>query len=164
MARMSRKQILFGDEYLIDLDATKAAIRAGYSTKTAGVIGCENLKKPNVASYIEKALAERSKRTGINQDRIIKELARIALVNPTKVINLDEATVLSGSSDDDTACIASIKVKKIPTEDGYITEREIKFHDKLKALDMLGRHNGMFKDDKISNNIVIINGEDKLED
>ena len=164
MAKLGKKQAVFVEEYLIDLNATQAAIRAGYSTKTAKEIGCENLSKPNIASHIDKAIAERSKRTGINQDRIIKELARIALVNPTKVINFDEATVRNGSSDDDTACIASIKVKKIPTEDGYITEREIKFHDKLKALDMLGRHNGMFKDDKISNNIVIINGEDKLED
>ena len=164
MAKLGKKQVVFVEEYLIDLNATQAAIRAGYSTKTAKEIGCENLSKPNIASHIDKAIAERSKRTGINQDRIIKELARIALVNPTKVINLDEATVLSGSSDDDTACIASIKVKQIPTEDGYITEREIKFHDKLKALDMLGRHNGMFKEDNAKTNIVIINGEGKLED
>lgn len=146
MAKLTPKQKAFCDEYLIDLNATQAAIRAGYSTKTAKDIGSENLAKPNIRAYIDKAIAERSKRTGINQDRIIRELARIALVNANNVIDMNSATVREGASEDDTAAIASIKVKTTPFEDGEGVEREIKFADKLKALELLGKHLGMFKD------------------
>lgn len=146
MAKLTPKQKAFCDEYLIDLNATQAAIRAGYSTKTAKDIGSENLAKPNIRAYIDKAIAERSKRTGINQDRIIRELARIALVNANNVVDMNSATVREGASEDDTAAIASVKVKTTPFEDGEGVEREIKFADKLKALELLGKHLGMFKD------------------
>jgi phage terminase small subunit len=131
---------------LIDLNATQAAIRAGYSTDTAKEIGSENLTKPNIRAYIDKEIAERSKRTGINQDRVIRELARIAFVNANDVINIDEATLKDNATEDDTAAIASVKVKTIPTKDGEGVEREIKLTDKLKALELLGKHLGMFKD------------------
>ena len=143
---MTNKQKRFCEEYLVDLNATQAAIRAGYSTNTAGAIGTENLQKPKIRAYIDKALAERSKRTGINADRVIQELARIALVNPPDVIDAADATVKDGASRDDTAAILSVKVKKIPTQDGEIVEREIKMADKIKALELLGKHLGMFKD------------------
>ena len=72
---MTNKQKRFIEEYLIDFNATQSAIRAGYSPKSAFIIGDENLKKPQIKSKIEKALAERSRRTGITQDRVIQELA-----------------------------------------------------------------------------------------
>lgn len=143
---MTDKQIKFCDEYLIDLNATQAAIRAGYSTKTAGAIGSENLGKPQIRAHIDKAMAQQSKRTGVNADRVIRELAKIGFVNAKKVINFDTATIMSDASDDDTAAIASVKVKTIPTPDGDGVEREIKFADKTKALELLGRHLGMFND------------------
>ena len=131
---------------LIDLNATQAAIRAGYSPETAGSIGSENLKKPEIRACIEKAMAERSKRTGINQDRIIMELAKIGLLNPKDLVDFDEATVKEGASAEDLAAIASVRVKRFPTKDGEGIEREIKMHDKTKALELLGKHFGMFKD------------------
>lgn len=146
MARLTAKQKRFIEEYLIDLNATQAAIRAGYSPHTAKEIGCENLSKPHIRARVEKELAERSKRTGINQDRVIRELARIALVNPVDVINMDEATIKEMASADDTAAILSVKVKKIPSEEGTITEREIRMADKIKALELLGKHLGMFNE------------------
>ena len=72
---MTNKQKRFIEEYLIDFNATQSAIRAGYSVDTAKDIGCENLAKPNIKKAINKALAERSRRTGITQDRVIQELA-----------------------------------------------------------------------------------------
>ena len=72
---MTNKQKRFIEEYLIDFNATQSAIRAGYSVNSADKIGTENLKKPQIKSKIEKALAERSRRTGITQDRVIQELA-----------------------------------------------------------------------------------------
>ncbi len=145
MAKLKPKQEMFIQEYLIDLNATQAAIRAGYSSSTAKEIGAENLTKPNIRARIDEALAERSKRTGINQDRVLRELARIAFVNAENVINPNNATVREDASEDDTAAIASVKVKTV-SGDFESTEREIKFADKLKALELLGKHLGMFKD------------------
>lgn len=143
---MTKKQKRFVEEYLIDLNATQAAIRAGYSPKAAYSIGSENLRKPEIRACIEKAMAERSKRTGINQDRIIIELAKIGLLNPKNLINFDEATVKEEATEEDLAAISSIRVKRFPTKDGEGVEREVKMYDKTKALELLGRHFGMFKD------------------
>lgn len=128
---------------MIDLNATQAAIRAGYSPDTAKAIGCENLTKPDIRAHIDRAMAERSRRTGVNADRVVQELAKIAFVNTTDVIDPKTATVKEDALPEDTAAIQSVKVKTFG-EDGL--EREIKMADKLKALEMLGRHLGMFKD------------------
>lgn len=163
---MTKKQKRFVEEYLVDLNATQAAIRAGYSPQTARDIGCENLTKPNIQNAIATAMAERSRRTGINQDRVIQEIAKLAFLNPIDVIDMDEATIKGEANRDDTACIASVKMKVIPGEDGNITEREIKTYDKLKALELLGKHLGMFSDKlKVEGAIpVVISGGDQLVD
>lgn len=140
---MTGKQKRFIEEYLIDLNATQAAIRAGYSPDTAGAIGNENLKKPEIRARIDQEMAKRSRRTGINQDRVVRELARIAFVNPADVINAEDATLKEDATEDDTAAVLSVKVKTFG-EDGV--EREIKMADKLKALELLGKHLGMFKE------------------
>lgn len=140
---MTKKQKRFVEEYLIDLNATQAAIRAGYSPDTAHQMGSENLKKPVIKAAIDKEMAERSRRTGVNADRVIIELAKIAFVNAMDVIDQKTATVREDASADDTAAIQSVKVKSFG-EDGL--EREIKMADKLKALELLGKHLGMFQD------------------
>lgn len=159
---MTKKQKLFVEEYLIDLNATQAAIRAGYSVASAKEIACENLTKPNIQEAIAKAMAERSKRTGISQDRVVQELAKLAFVNISDVVDLDTCTVKSTATEEDLACIQSIKIK--PTEFGY--EREIKFYDKKGSLESLGRHLGMY-DNKLNVNLnvpVVFSGEEELED
>lgn len=140
---MTKKQKRFVEEYLIDLNATQAAIRAGYSPDTAKSIGSENLTKPDIQARIAKAMAERSKRTGVNADRVVTELAKIAFVNASDVIDADTATLKPDADPEDTAAIQSVKVK---TFGGDGLEREIKMADKLKALELLGKHLGMFKD------------------
>lgn len=146
MARITKKQERFIEEYLVDLNATQAAIRAGYSPETAGEIGSENLKKPEIANRIAKAMAERSRRTGINQDRVIRELARMAFVNPNDVINPLDASVRQEAVEDDLACIQSVKVKTTSKGEQEVVEREVRLNDKMKALELLGRHLGMFTD------------------
>lgn len=166
MAKLTEKQQRFVDEYLIDLNATQAAIRAGYSVKTAKDIGCQNLAKLNIQQAISEKMAERSKRTGVNQDRIVLELAKIAFVNAADVIDSDDATIKEGATADDTAAIQSVKVKLIPGKKGEGVEREIRLNDKLKALELLGKHLGMWND-KLDVNLnipVVISGEDNLED
>lgn len=140
---MTAKQKRFCAEYLVDLNATQAAIRAGYSPETAAVTGSENLRKPNIRAHIDKAMAERSKRTGVNADRVVRELAKIAFVNASDVIDADDATLKADAVPEDLAAIQSVKVKTFG-EDGL--EREIKLADKLKALELLGKHLGMFED------------------
>lgn len=146
MAKLNAKQQRFVEEYLIDLNATQAAIRAGYSVKTANEQGSQLLVKLSIQEEIAKAMAERSKRTGINQDRVIQELARIAFVNPQKVINAEDGSVRADASEDDLACIQSVKVKQSFSDKGDMTEREVRLNDKMKALELLGKHLGMFKD------------------
>ena len=160
------KQDVFVDEYLIDLNATQAAIRAGYSVKTADQQGSRLLANVKVQTKIAKAMAERSKRTGVNQDRVVLELAKIAFVNPSELIDTNTGKVLPGASPDDLACIQSVKVKKTTKGKNVIEEREVRVHDKIKALEKLGQHLGMWND-KIDVNVavpVVIAGEDDLED
>jgi len=79
--KLTPKQARFVQEYLIDLNAAQAAIRAGYSAKTARVIGHENLRKPEIAAAVEKAMAERAERTEVTADLVVGELRKIAFAN-----------------------------------------------------------------------------------
>jgi phage terminase small subunit len=146
MAKLTAKQMRFIEEYLVDLNAAHAAVRAGYSPRTAKVIGGENLTKPDLRARIDAEIAKRSVRTGINQDRVVRELARIALVDPTKVLDTENGGIQEGISEDDRAAIQSVRVKRIPTDVGEGIEFETRLADKLKALELLGRHLGMFTD------------------
>lgn len=141
MAKLTAKQQRFVDEYLIDLNATQAAIRAGYSEKTAFSIGTENLRKPLIQKAIQQRKQAREQRTEITQDRVIQELAAIGFSRAT-----DYARIVPGggvdfvSTDDLTesqkAAVVSIK----ETQNGT----EIRLADKLKALELIGKHLGMF--------------------
>lgn len=147
MAKLNARQQRFVEEYLIDLNATQAAIRAGYKkTEYTDTNANKLLENTRIREAIDKAMAERSKRTGINQDRVIQELARIAFVNPQNVINAEDGSVRDGATEDDLACIQSVKVKTMNSEKGYSEEREVRLNDKIKALELLGKHLGMFKD------------------
>lgn len=142
MAKLTAKQQRFVEEYLIDLIATQAAIRAGYSPNTAEQIGYQLLHKASVSNEVARAMAERSKRTGINQDRVLRELAKIGFAKITDVVDAETAKIKPDATEDDLACIQSIKIK--PNEWG--TEREVKLYDKKGALVDIGKHMGMFKD------------------
>lgn len=146
MAKLTKKQKMFVEEYLIDLNATQAAIRAGYSPDTAAEIGRQNLIKLEIKNSIDKAIAERSKRTGVNADRVVRELAKIAFYKASDIINFEDATLKADASEDDLAVVQSIKVKTIPTQNGDGEEREIKLADKIRALELLGKHLGMYID------------------
>lgn len=161
MAKLTDKQQRFVDEYLIDLNATQAAIRAGYSAKTADVIGCENLTKPNIQQAIAEHMAVRSRRTGVNAERVVLELAKVAFVNISDLVDTDTATILPTARKEDLACIESVKYKQMPTKSGDMgVEREVKIASKLKALELLGKHLGMWSD-KFN---VTVEKSEKLDD
>ena len=101
------------------------------------------MKNPYIRARIEKAMAERSRRTGVNAERVVLELAKIAFVNAGMVIDATDATLKTDAAPEDLAAIQSIKVKDMGDMG---IEREIRMADKLKALELLGRHLGMFND------------------
>lgn len=163
--KLTDKQQAFVHEYLIDLNATQAAIRAGYSVKTANEQGARLLANVSIQEAISKAMAERSKRTGVNQDRVVLELAKIAFVKMTDVVD-SNGKIKQGASADDLSCIESIKYKESDNEFGGSVEREVKIASKLKALELLGKHLGMWND-KLDVNVaapIVISGADALED
>lgn len=144
---MKSKEIAFCEEFLVDLAPKQAAIRAGYAESYAREAH-EWLKegapreKRVVRMRVEEMLAARSARVGVNADRVVRELARLAFADITDVVDTNWATVKPDATKDDTAVIASIKIK---SGDDFI-EREVKLCDKVKALELLGKHLGMYTD------------------
>ena len=145
--KLTEKQERFCQEYLVDLNGTQAAIRAGYSPFCAGEQAARLLTNVSIRARIDELMAARSMRTEITAAVVIRELARVALVNPLDVISATDATVREDASIDQTAAIQSVKVKIV---DGDISsiEREVKLHDKVRALELLGKHLGMYTDKK----------------
>lgn len=163
--QLSDQRQRFVEEYLIDLNGTQAAIRAGYSPKTAQEQASRLLSNVMVQEAISKAMAARSKRTGVNQDRVVLELAKIAFVKMTDVVD-SNGRIREDATDDDLSCIESIKYKESDNEFGGSVEREVKIGSKLKALELLGKHLGMWND-KLDVNVtqpIVIMGADELED
>lgn len=149
---LTPKQARFVEEYLIDLNATRAAIRSGYSEKTARQTGAENLSKPDIFTAISDAQAKRSARTHITQDRVLAELAKIGFSDLRKVLTTGGGLRSPEDWDDETAgAISSLEV--VVRSDGSQDEdgnrilehvHKIKAWDKLSALEKLGKHLGMF--------------------
>ena len=163
--RLSEKRQRFVNENLIDLNGTQAAIRAGYSTKTANEQAARLLANVSIQQEIAEKMAQRSRRTGVNQDRVILELAKIAFIKMTDLVDR-EGRIRENATDDDLSCIESIKFKESESEFGGSVEREVKISSKLKALELLGKHLGMWND-KLDVNMmqpVVITGSDNLED
>lgn len=142
---LTEKQKRFVEEYLIDLNATQAAIRAGYSAKTANEQGARLLVNVSIQKAISRAMTARSNRTNISQDRVVNELAKIAFLNIADLID-QNGNMKSNVSRDDMAGIEWMRSRGIETENGYVKETEFRLTSKLKALELLGRHLGMFTD------------------
>lgn len=145
--KMTNKQKVFCDEYLISLNAKDAAIKAGYSKASAKLIGCENLTKPYIKEYIEKKMKEREERTEITQDMVLQELATFGFANIKDFVeegvsgkdflvfkNIDKI------SDDKARAIESIKLVS-NLRGGSL---EFKLHSKSRGLELIGKHLGMF--------------------
>ncbi|NMM62068.1 terminase small subunit [Clostridium sp. P21] len=159
MARLTDKQKKFIDEYLIDLNATQAAIRAGYSQKNAFKIGSELLQKTTVQKHMHKCMKDREKRTEITQDKVLNELAAIGFANIADYLEVkDDAVKVFNTTDIPKEKLrAVVEIKQ--TKDGI----SIKIHDKVKALEDIAKHLGMFVD-KVEHTGNIGVGTKKLED
>lgn len=156
-AELTDKQARFVEEYLIDLNATQAAIRAGYSADTAKSIGSENLTKPDIQIAIEKAQSERSKRTQITADMVLLELGRLGFSNMANYLSFNEHGVNMKASADmhDDALRAISEVSQTVTAEGGTVK--FKLHSKDSALDKIARHLGMYDKDSLTlgGNLVV---------
>lgn len=170
MAKLTPKQKRFVEEYLVDLNATQAAIRAGYSSKTARQIGEQNLSKLDIQTEIQKAMKDRSTRTEITQDRVLQELAKVGFADIKDFLTFrTERTVVGyhkGEAVIDYSHVVELKnsenidgsiVSEVSLKDGQL---KFKLHDKMKALQDIGRHLGMF----IDKSEVNLKTDKKLED
>jgi phage terminase small subunit len=147
VAKLNPKQERFVAEYLVDLNAKQAAIRAGYSERTAESQGSRLLSNAKVAEAIQRGKAKREHRLEVTQDRVVLELARIAFADvrqygdePGQRSGLKPSTELS---DDQTAAVQ--EVTWLDRADGSV-QTKLKLHDKIGALTLLGKHLGMFVD------------------
>lgn len=138
------KQARFVEEYLKDLNATQAAIRAGYSPKRADAIGYENLSKPEIASAVQAAIAQRAERTRVDADRLLLRLAEmmdadsVALFGPAgELLPVDQWPLVWRQG-----LVAGLDVAEVRGEGGKVvaTVRKVRLADRLKVLELIGRH------------------------
>ena len=156
MPDLTPKQARFVEEYLIDLNATQAAIRAGYSAKNADKIGSEVLGKTRVAEAVAEAQAARSERAEITQDMVLRELGLLGFSNMLDYVEVQKDGTayvdLSELTRDQAAAITEATVEEYTEgrgEDARNVKRvKIKLADKKGALVDIGKHLGMF-DDKL---------------
>ena len=134
---MTPKQQRFCDEYLVDLNATQAAIRAGYSQRTARAIGRENLTKPDIAARIAELQSRRERRTEVEADQVVRSLAEIAFADRRVIFDDTKTEDATGGIPDSLASsFEGVEYTKFGPK--------IKFASREKALELLGKHLGMF--------------------
>ncbi len=179
--KLTEKQKMFVIEYLVDLNATQAALRAGYSKKTAYRTGNDNLKKPQIQEAIREQLDAREARTLITADRVLEEYAKLAFSEITDYLDvITERVVVDWDTDPETGGkvpIWEIKqllilkdTKDIPKEKLAAIQSikhgryglEFTLHDKKGPLDSIGKHLGMFIEKREIN--ANINANNPLED
>jgi phage terminase small subunit len=147
---LSERERRFVQEYIIDLNMTRAAVAAGYSDKAPTSVAYKVMQKPAVQKAIQNAIKDREDRTKVTADKVVKELALIAFVDIRKIFSDDGSLKDISEIDEDTArAIAGIDVEEL--WEGHGSDREhtgnlhkVRMNDKLKALELLGRHLNIF--------------------
>lgn len=142
LPKLTPKQARFVTEYLVDLNATQAVLRAGYKMTEAAAAtqGGRLLRNAEIQRAIQEARQAQEARTQITADRVLRELARVAFADVTAVTYIEDGHVRLMDSreltEDQRAAIACAK------EGAY--GPEVRLHDKMRALELIGRHLGMF--------------------
>lgn len=153
MAELTAKQRRFALEYLVDLNATQAAIRAGYSVKTARAIASENLTKPAIRALVDEALKRREQRTEVTAARVLQEMARIALADMGQAFDASGNLLpIHEMPEDVRRALSGFEAEELFEGSGAERTRmgnvrKVKFWDKPRVLEMLGKHLRMFEDD-----------------
>lgn len=152
--KLTKKQRLFISEYQVDLNGTKAAIRAGYSPKRASEMAYQLLQIPTVRQALDRAMEERLRKIGVRADRVLTEIARVAFSDLRKLYNEDGSLKLPLEWDDDeAAAIAGVEVLEEFSgrgEDRTLVgfTKKVRVFDKIKALELLSKHLGIIGNGK----------------
>lgn len=172
-ADLNERQRRFAHEYVVDLNGKQAAIRAGYAERSAEVTASRLLCHAKVAPLVQSLLDDRAKRTNVTADRVVAELAAIAFADLTDIATWGEEGELLLTAAEDLPPAARAALREVYSTTSTVTfgddqersttYKKVKQHDKLRALELLGRHLGMFKKDvdvKVSVGITL----DKLHE
>lgn len=143
MDKLTEKQKRFCDEYLIDLNGTQAAIRAGYSEKTARFIATENLTKPNIRKYIDDRLAEKEKELIADQDEVMKYLTAVMRREKTENVVVTLREEITKDVPDEQGKMRKQTIKR---EIPQIVEIPTMVKDSNKAAELLGKAFGIYTD------------------
>lgn len=141
--KLTEKQKRFCDEYLIDLNGTQAAIRAGYSEKTARFIATENLTKPNIRKYIDDRLAEKEKELIADQDEVMKYLTAVMRREKTENVVVTLREEITKDVPDEQGKMRKQTIKR---EIPQIVEIPTMVKDSNKAAELLGKAFGIYTD------------------
>lgn len=145
---LTDRQRAFAEEYIIDFNASRAVRAAGYSEKGANVQGVQLLSNINVQEYVQHLIELRSTRTKITADMVVAEIAKVAMLNVEDFYDDMGLKPLSELDENSKAAISSYQTKRIKTgKDQYEDVPIMKVHDKMKALELLGKHTGAFEKD-----------------
>ena len=141
---MSPRHRRFAAEYLIDLNGTQAAIRAGYKTRSASAQASRLLRRPDVAALIKEGMRERSRRTAVEADQVLTELARIAFADLRSSAEWGPDGVFPKPSKelDEDAARAVAEVTQTQSRTGSMVK--VKLFDKRAALESLAKHLGLY--------------------
>ena len=147
MANLTPKQQRFVDEYLIDLNATQAAIRAGYSEKTARSIGQRLLTNVDIQKAIEEAQSKRAEQTQIDAAYVLRRLVEIDQMDVLDIMD-DQMKIRPVNEWPKVWRQYVVNLENLELSDGEGCFKKIKWPDKVKNLELLGRHVsvGAFKD------------------
>ena len=161
--KLTAKQQRFCDEYLIDLNATQAAIRAGYSEKTARQIATENLSKPSIREYIDERMKEKEAALIADQNEVMRYLTSVM----RRELNESVVVTLQNKTEKWVKVEGTGKLKKQTTteETPAVVPIPARLSDANKAAELIGKRYGIFKDSmKLDVTPVVIGGDDGLED
>lgn len=145
---LNEQQKHFCEQYAIDFNGARAARDAGYSKNASNVTASKLLANPNVGEYIQHLLELKSQRTQITADKVIAEIAKVAFHNAEDFYDDEGLKPLSELSSEAKAAISSYQTKRIKIgKDEHVDVPIMKVHDKMKALELLGKHVGAFEKD-----------------
>lgn len=169
-SELTENEQRFGDEYLIDFNGTKAAIRAGYSKKTAASQASRLLRKVKIQKYLSDKKEKISAKLDISQERTMQEIGRIAFSSLKCLFDENgDLKQIKDLTDDEAAILSSVEIEELfagglgGLKVSIGKTKKLKLWDKVKALEMLAKHYKLYTDAPVLNGDVFV-GYGKEED
>jgi phage terminase small subunit len=163
--KLTPMQRRFWEEYRVDFNGTQAAIRAGFSPRTSRQYAVQLLSSEKGQEYLRQLMTEQQERTNITADDVLKELANVGFSRITDVIDLDGGGIKSKIPEKAKAAINSVQITRRTIKEESTVDIKVRMHDKIRALEKIGVHLGLFNDLNAALATLHLYGEvDKTED